>query len=276
MDQRLHRREIERRSEPTENRPEDDDRRQALRKHHRQRPNRVEHHADHERALASEQIADLAADQNERGGHERLDRHRRLDTAHRRVEVMDNRRDRHVHERRVDNEHEHRRRQKDALTRNAARAFSRIHAHHPPRATALARHSRLDNEDRDPTADPAVLPIGRRSVTASSGDRTLRRFIGVTDGIVGSESSRRSGTPMTRPSTSCCIEGRLGRVPPCPGTRPHREDDREGVEWGCRGNRRVGGRRMGSLMDSRVVTACQTLVSSQALGASAGRGARRR
>ena len=137
VDQRLHRREIERGAEPAEDRPEDDDRRQALREHHRERPDGIEHHADDERALASEEITELAADQDERCGYERLDRHRRLNTAHRRVEVVDDRRDRHVHERRVDHEHKHRRRQKDPLTRNAARAFSRIHAHRSTCAPAL-------------------------------------------------------------------------------------------------------------------------------------------
>ena len=116
---------------------------------------------DDERPLAPKQIADLAADQNERGRHERLDRHRRLNTAHRRIQVVNNRRDGHVHERRVDHEHEHRRRQKDPLTRNATRAFSRNHAHRPPRATALRRHSRLDKENRDPIADPGITSFYR-------------------------------------------------------------------------------------------------------------------
>ena len=56
MDQRLHRREVERGAQPAEDRPEGDDRREALRKYHGERPNGVEHHADNERALAPEQI----------------------------------------------------------------------------------------------------------------------------------------------------------------------------------------------------------------------------
>jgi LPXTG-motif cell wall-anchored protein len=64
-------------------------------------------------ALAAEQIADLAPDQDERGRDERLERDRRLDAAHGRVEVPDDGRDRHVHQRRVDDEDEHRHRQQD-------------------------------------------------------------------------------------------------------------------------------------------------------------------
>ena len=44
-------------------------------------------------------------------GDERLERDRRLDAAHRRAEVADNRGDRHVHQRRVDDQHEHCRQQ---------------------------------------------------------------------------------------------------------------------------------------------------------------------
>ena len=136
VDQRLHRGEIERGAEPAEDRPEDDDRRQALREHHRERPDGVEHHAHDERALAAVQVTDLAADQDERSGHERLDRHGRLDPAHRRVEIVDDRRDRHVHERRVDHEHEHRGRQKDALPRDTSRALGLIRTFHSRERTA--------------------------------------------------------------------------------------------------------------------------------------------
>ena len=136
VDQRLHRREVKRGAQPAEDRPEDDDRREALREHHGQRPDGVEHHADDECALAPEQVTDLAADEDERSGHERLDGHGRLDPAHRRVEVVDDRRDRDVHERRVDHEHEHRGGQKDALARNTARALSRTHALHSRERTA--------------------------------------------------------------------------------------------------------------------------------------------
>ena len=50
-------------------------------------PRRVEDQAAHIGALATEEVAELAADQDERGRHKRLDRHRRLDPADRRVQI---------------------------------------------------------------------------------------------------------------------------------------------------------------------------------------------
>ena len=167
VDQRLHRREIERGAQPAEDRPEDDDRRQALREHHCERPDGVEHHAYNERALAPEQITDLAADEDERSGYQRLNSHRRLDPAHRRVEVVDDRRDRHVHERRVDHEHEHRGRQKDALPGNTARAqagSTPSTAATVPLMAALRRGARgtTTGTPREVLIDPAA------SISASS------------------------------------------------------------------------------------------------------------
>ena len=105
--------------EPADDRPEDDDRGQALRQRHRQGADRVGQQTEDVRPLAPDQIADLAADQDERSRDQRLERDRRLHTAHRRVEILDDRRDRHVHQRRVDDEHEHRRRQEDRESRAA-------------------------------------------------------------------------------------------------------------------------------------------------------------
>ncbi len=87
VDERLHRRQQQRRAEPADDRPADDDRQQALRERHRERADRVAEQAEHVRALAADQVADLAADQDERGRHERLERDRRLHAARRRVEV---------------------------------------------------------------------------------------------------------------------------------------------------------------------------------------------
>ncbi len=69
--------------------------------------------------LAPDEIADLAADEDERGGHQRLERDRRLHAADGRVEIPNHRRDRDVHQRRVDDEHEHRHRQQDGEPRTA-------------------------------------------------------------------------------------------------------------------------------------------------------------
>ena len=113
VDQGLHRGQQQRGAEPTDDRPEDDDRGQALGERHRQGADGVAEQTQHVGALAPDEIADLAADQDERGRHQRLERDRRLDAADGRVEILDDRRDRDVHQRRVDDEHEHRHRQQD-------------------------------------------------------------------------------------------------------------------------------------------------------------------
>ncbi len=74
--------------------------------------------------LRAEQVAELAAQQDEGGGHERLQRDRRLDAADGRVDVLDHCRDRHVHQRRVDDQHEHRHREQDGQPRGAGRVRS--------------------------------------------------------------------------------------------------------------------------------------------------------
>ena len=49
---------------------------------------------DHERAIAVQHVAELRPEQNERGHH---DRDRRLHACDRRVEIVNDLRDRHVH-----------------------------------------------------------------------------------------------------------------------------------------------------------------------------------
>ena len=121
VDQGLHRGQEQRRAEPSDDRPEDDDREEALGEGHRERPGGVAEQADDVRALASDEVADLAADEDERRRHERLERDRRLHAAGGRVEVVHDRRDRDVHQRGVDDEHEHRHREEDREPRVAAR-----------------------------------------------------------------------------------------------------------------------------------------------------------
>ena len=111
VDEGLHGGQQERRADPTEHRPEDDDRGQALGERHRRGADGVAEQAQHVRPLAPDEVADFAADQDERGRYQRLERDGRLDAAGGRVEVPNHRRDRHVHQRCVDDEHEHRHRQ---------------------------------------------------------------------------------------------------------------------------------------------------------------------
>jgi hypothetical protein len=111
VDQRLHRRQQQRRADPAQHRPEDHDRDQVLCQRHRHSAYGVAQQPQHVCPFAAEEIADLAADQDERGRHKCLERDRRLHSADGRAEIVHHRRDRDVHQRCVDDEHEHRHRQ---------------------------------------------------------------------------------------------------------------------------------------------------------------------
>ena len=87
VDERLHGRQQQRRPEPADHCPEHDDRGQALGERHGHGADGVTQQAEHVGPLAAEEIADLAADQDERGGDQCLQRDRRLHTGDGRVEV---------------------------------------------------------------------------------------------------------------------------------------------------------------------------------------------
>ena len=106
VDECLHPRQEQRCAEATDDRPEDDDRSQVLGEGHGHRADGVADEAEHVGALATDQVSDLAADQDEGGRDQGFERDRGLDAADRRVEILDHGRDRHVHQRRVDHEHE--------------------------------------------------------------------------------------------------------------------------------------------------------------------------
>ena len=108
VDQGLHRGQEERRAEPAQDRPEDDDRPEVLGEGHRQGPDPVAQEAQDVGLLAPDQVTDLAADQDERGRDEGLEGDRRLDSADGRIQVPDDGRDRDVHQRGVDDQDEHR------------------------------------------------------------------------------------------------------------------------------------------------------------------------
>ena len=147
---------------------------------HRQRADRVAEQPQHVGALASDEIADLAADQDERRGHERLECNRRLHTTDSRVEILDDRRDRHVHQRRVDDEHEHRHRQQDGQARVARRLLRRAgwcvlghrstswHVGLRPAPTARARRGPL-RRDQEPR-----IASARRGVEVRAFGRVVR------------------------------------------------------------------------------------------------------
>ena len=91
VDERLHGRQQQRGADPTQHCPEDDDRGQALGERHRQGADGVAEQTQHVGPLAPDEIADLAADQDERGGHQCFQRDRRLDAADGRVEIPNHR-----------------------------------------------------------------------------------------------------------------------------------------------------------------------------------------
>ena len=101
---------------------------EALRDRHGERTDRVRDQAEDVGAFAADEVADLAADENERGGDQRLERDRRLHAARRRVEVVHHCGDRHVHQRRVDDEHEHRHRQEQREERIAGLFLGKLGA----------------------------------------------------------------------------------------------------------------------------------------------------
>ena len=87
MDKGLHGRKQERRADPADERPENDDGRQSLRERHRNGPDGIAEEPQHVRPLAADQVADLAADQDEGGRDQRLERDRGLNAAHRGVKI---------------------------------------------------------------------------------------------------------------------------------------------------------------------------------------------
>ncbi len=161
VDQGLHRGQQQRGAKPTDDRPEDDDRGQALRQRHRQRADGVAEQAEHIRPLAADEISHLAPDQDEGGRHQRLQRDRRLNAAGRRVQIVHHRRDRDVHQRRVDHEHEHRHREQN---RQPSIAPGRLRRDRDRRVAALDRARCLLSHPRTPSGHPVRLGGYTRAV----------------------------------------------------------------------------------------------------------------
>ena len=141
VDERLHRGQQQGRAESADDRPEDDDRQEGLGQRHGRRADRVGEEPQRVRALAADEVGGLAAEEDECGRDERLERDRRLDAADRRADVLDDGRDRHVHDRRVDHEDEHRHREQDREAPVRLRGFLRTlrdHLRHAPSSTGFA------------------------------------------------------------------------------------------------------------------------------------------
>ena len=106
----------------------------------------------------------LLSDQDERRRDERLESDRRLDAAHGRAEIVDDGRDRHVHQRGVDDEHEHRHREQQCeplveggLFGGVGRSLAHPRDPHPPASTERITETRAEG-----SATRAATPWGAR------------------------------------------------------------------------------------------------------------------
>ena len=96
----------QRRADPLEERPADQQDRQRRRDRGGERARAVDHAADRERPLAADQGADLAAGDHQRRHHQRVEGDRGLDPGDVRPDVLGDGRDRDVHHRRVERHQE--------------------------------------------------------------------------------------------------------------------------------------------------------------------------
>ena len=95
------RRHDQRRADPLEQRPTENEHRQVRRQGRRQRTRPVDDTADHEGASSPDHRADLAAGDHQHRHDQRVERDRRLDPGDRGADVLGDRGDRHVHHRAV-------------------------------------------------------------------------------------------------------------------------------------------------------------------------------
>ena len=192
------------RSQALEERPADDQHRQVRGQRRRERPAGVDDAPDRERALAAEDLADLAAGDHQGRHHQRVERDRRLDPGDSRADVLGDRGDRRVHDGRVEGHDElpRRQRQQDDA-RCADLSVSRLgHCARLPRASPAPANSAAGRARR-------LLGRGRRAAYPAQRPRcgSHRR----TPGTGG----RASTGGVSRPRlTSRHRHGRLGSARP--------------------------------------------------------------
>ena len=104
--ERRDRRHHEHGAEPLDARPADQQDGEVRAQRRRERPDAVDRQPDRERAVGAQDVAELRAEQHERRHHQRVQRDRGLHALDRRVEVLDDLRDRHVHHARVEHHDE--------------------------------------------------------------------------------------------------------------------------------------------------------------------------
>jgi hypothetical protein len=105
-DERGERRKHERGADSFEDRPAECENCDGRRERRHQRSAAIDDQSDDERAAASDDVADLAARHHEHRHHEAVQRDHCLNRRDRRVEVVDQRADRHVHHRLVEHHYE--------------------------------------------------------------------------------------------------------------------------------------------------------------------------
>ena len=233
VDQRLHRGQQERRTQSTDDRPEDDDRSQALSERHGQCAGGVGEQSQHIRPLPADQIAHLAADQDECGRDQRLQCDRRLDAAHRGVEILNDCGDRHVHQRRIDDQHEHRHRQQHgepgiagSLVRSARAGYLRDRGR-PPAAIRPGVDSALLIALRSAhTCEATILPRrqGRRITPSGRARPTvqtrLRRLTPIASRLPCRPGTRRLPLPASGRSVPDRSSGSARTDRSCDGRGP--------------------------------------------------------
>ena len=149
--QRHDRRHDQHRPQALKERPAEHQHRQAMRQRGGQRAAGVDDASDRECALAPDHLTDLPAGDHQRRHHERVQRDRGLDPGHRRSHILRDRRDRRVHDRRVQRHHElpgRQRDQGDLRCADALRRGPRPHGRFNMRVGAHLRTRPLSTDER--------------------------------------------------------------------------------------------------------------------------------
>ena len=146
-DERDDRGQDQRRPDPLQERPAEEQDGQALRDRRREGAAAVDHAADRERALAADDRSDLGAGDHQRRHHERVRRDRALDPGHGRAHVLRDRRDRDVHHRAVQRHQELPARERQEHEHGRRRApCERVHRNDPS-----VLQSQLSKRSRPPS-----------------------------------------------------------------------------------------------------------------------------
>ena len=166
-----------------------------------QRAAGVDDASDRERALAPDHLTDLPAGDHQRRHHERVERDRGLDPGHRRSDVLGDRRDRRVHDRRVQRHHElpgRERDQGDLRGANALRRGARSQRRFNMRVGAHLRTRPLSTDERSSSSicrSISTCPPGFRGSPARGAESAPSR-----DPSRSSARRHPAGGPRSQPA----------------------------------------------------------------------------